>query len=79
MTTKAQIASWFDRGVAEGASHMLVLCDTFDYDDYPVYVNTVEEARERYNKPGDMQRVMEVYNLSMDKDAQLDKGRVFNF
>jgi len=79
MTTKSTIASWFDRGVAEGASHMIVICDTFDYEDYPVFVDTAEEARDRFNNPGEMQRVMEVYNLKMDKEAQLNQNRVFNF
>jgi hypothetical protein len=79
MTLKSTIESWFDRGVKEGASHMIVVCDTFDYEDYPVFVDTVEEARKRFNNPGEMQRVMEVYNLKMDKKAQLNQNRVFNF
>lgn len=79
MTTQAQIAAWFDRGVEQGASHMLVVVDTFDYEDYPVFTKTVEEARGRYTQPGEMQRVMEVYNLSMDKEKQLNEGRAFNF
>ena len=79
MTTQAEIGEWFDRGVEQGASHMLVVCDTFDYEDYPSFVDTVDEARKVFAKPGDMQRVMEVYNLSMDKETQLNQNRVFNF
>lgn len=79
MTTPAEISEWFDRGVRQGASHMLVMVDTFDYEDYPVYVTDVGEARQRYSSPGEMQRCMEVYNLKLDKQAQLDQARVFNF
>lgn len=67
-------------GVAQGATHVLVACDTFDYSDYPVFVMHDESARgeaERLASSGD--RVMECYNLSMDIDEQLAAHRVFNF
>ena len=78
MTTKTEIAEWFDRGVAQGASHMVIVVDTYDYDNYPVFTKTVEDARQRCSCPGEMQRVMEVYNLSMDKETQLNQHRVYN-
>lgn len=58
---------------------MLVIVDTFSYEDYPSFVDTVEEARRVAAKPGYMQRVMEVYNLSMDKETQLAENRANNF
>jgi len=79
VTTREEISEWFDRGVEEGASHMLVIADTFDYEDYPSFVDSVDEARQVAAKPGDMQRVMEVYNLSMDKETQLNEQRSNNF
>ena len=45
MTTKHEIAQWFDRGVSEGATHMIVVCDTFDHEDYPVYVTPSDDVR----------------------------------
>lgn len=78
MTTRKEISDWFDRGVAEGASHMVVRVDTFDYEDYPTFCANVVEARKVVASPGDMQRVMEVYNLAMDKEMQLDEGRSHN-
>lgn len=60
---------------------MVVVCDTFEYDDYPVYVKqdeNVREVYEKYNGPN-MQKVMEVYNLKMGLEEQLAKPRVFNF
>lgn len=77
-TTKQDISEWFDRGVKDGQSHMIIVCDTFDYCDYPSYAKTKEQAENILKTPGEMQRVMEVYNLSMDKEKQLNTFRVWN-
>lgn len=77
MTTRGEISNWFDRGVAEGAAFMIVACDTFDWDDYPVFVPPADDLQSsvaRYNGPN-MQKVMEVYDLNADKETQLNKGR----
>lgn len=60
---------------------MLVVCDTFDHEDYDVPVMPGENVRKIFHSYNgmDMQRVMEVYNLSMDLEAQLQQDRVFNF
>ncbi len=81
MTSKDTLSSWFDRGVAQNATHMIVVCDTFDYDDYPVYVTSDQDVRveEAYYKKASMQRVMEVYNLKMDKQVQMSAHRAFNY
>lgn len=77
MTTKSEISQWFDRGVAQGAKFMIVLCDTFDYDDYPSYHSTQSDAESEIKHPGHMQKVMEVYDLTADRDQQLDKQRCY--
>lgn len=79
MTTRTEISEWFDRGIDEGATHMLVIADTFSYEDYPSFADSEEEARQIAANPGDMQRVMDVYNLSMDKETQLGQTRSNNF
>lgn len=82
-TTQDQIRSWLEEGRSRGATHVLVVCDTFDYEDYPVYVQTGEDAKEiaqeRYGWPGskDMQRVMECYDLRLPLGAQLAAPRAF--
>jgi hypothetical protein len=79
--TQQDIRRWLDSGKAEGASHVIIVCDTYDYDDYPVYVKPEENARDKaaeYNKKS-MQRVMEVYNLGKDIDKQLSDYRAFNY
>jgi hypothetical protein len=58
---------------------MVVVCDTFDWSDYPVGARSEKEAREIAAKPGEMQKVMEVYRLADDWDEQLNERRVFRF
>lgn len=78
--SKSDIADWFRAGVDQGASHMLVVVDTFDFEDYPVYViSGVDPAQacEIYNAK-DMERVLEVYDLSMDMHVQLGQDCCYN-
>ena len=81
MTTREEIRNWLERGKKEKATHMLVVCDTFDYDDYPVYVSKREDVRKVYmERDGkNMQRVMEVYSYNKNLEKQLNESRVFNF
>lgn len=79
--SREDIRDWLRRGKGKGATHMVVVCDTFDHDDYPVFVMPGEDARKKadeYNGKN-MQRVMEVYNLGMDIDTQMAEHRAFNY
>jgi len=80
-TTKLDIREWLERGQAHGATHLIVVCDTFDHEDYPVFVKPEEIAREVYERYNgkNMQRVMEVYSINKDWESQLDEFRAFNF
>jgi hypothetical protein len=80
-TMRKDIARWLQKGVDRRATHMLVVCDSFDHEDYPVYVKPSEDVQKVYDRYDGkaMQRVMEVYNLSMDLDAQLKQPRARNF
>jgi len=79
--TQQDISLWFDRGVESHATHMIVVCDTFSYDDYPVYVGPQEDVHECIREIGtqEMQRIMEVYNLKLPKQPQLDEARSINY
>lgn len=80
--TRQDIERWLTVDVPDKATHMAVVCDTFDYDDYPVYVSEGEDphkALEKYVKGENMTRLMEVYNLKMDIQAQLKEHRAFNY
>lgn len=77
------------RWVKEGArkksnTHVLIVCDCFDYDDYPVYVTKDQDVRkvaQEHNGPN-MTKLMEVYSLTGKHtvDEQFKQaGRVFNY
>lgn len=84
MTSRETISGWFVRGQISSAapySHMIVVCDTFSWEDYPVYVKTGEDPREvaaKYDGKN-MQKLMEVYNLELPMNEQLDQQRSFNW
>ena len=72
--SKKTTQEWFQEGVKEGASHMIVVCDTFEYEDYPVYIKPEEDfwkAYESYDEVN-MQHIMEVYDLAKEFEEQFD-------
>jgi hypothetical protein len=75
--SREDISGWFDSGVAEKQAYLIVVCDTFDHEDYPVYANDEVECFSIYNEHNgkDMQRIMEVYNLGQPKDEQMNEHR----
>lgn len=38
---KEEIAKWLDDAKSSGATHLIMVCDTFDWGDYPVKVMEV--------------------------------------
>lgn len=78
-TTVDDIRRWLERAEKDD-SHMIVVCDTFDHEDYPVFVNKDMDIREAIKEHDgqNMQRIMEVYNLSMSLEDQLASPRVYN-
>lgn len=83
MGTKIEtIREWLKNGQEEKATHVIIACDTFDHEDYPVMVKKGENPKEKVNTllRKDMTRVMEVYNLNMDIEEQLKPGiRAWNY
>jgi len=47
-TSKDDIRDWFKSGVRQEATHLIVICDTFDYTDYPVYILPGQDARKKF-------------------------------
>lgn len=81
-TSRDDIRRWLKAGKEKGATHMLVICDSFDYEDYPVYVMPDEDAnevRQEKCKSDNMQRLMECYSYTLDLEEQVMKNRVYNF
>jgi hypothetical protein len=80
--TKNDLIRWFKAGVEDGYQRMIVWCDDFDYEDYPEYSDrTGDLLREFVNaKNGsNMRRLMEVYDLTADMDAQMSEHRAFHY
>jgi hypothetical protein len=78
--SKSDIRGWFDDGVAQHASHMIVVCDTFDHTDFPIFTaeENFWEAHDSHNGPN-MTRVMEVYDLALDREAQIAESRAWHY
>lgn len=72
MTQRNTIKGWLDEGIEKGATHVIVMCDTFSYDNYPVYVMQGQNPRD-VMPTGDMQRPVECYNLRKDIELQLNE------
>jgi hypothetical protein len=76
---KGDISLWFDEGVADGRDYMIVVCDTWDYDDYPVYADRADFWTAYGQHDGkNMQTIMEVYDLHKAKLPQLKQTRTRN-
>lgn len=74
------IKRWLENGKERGATHVIIARDTWDHDNYPVYVMPGTDVKEKITeyKGKDMQTIDEVYNLSMDIKKQLKAWRVWN-
>lgn len=65
MITNVEKQRWIKEGKKKKARAILIVCDTFSYEDYPVYVSkneNVSTVRARYDGVN-MQRVQEVVML----------------
>jgi hypothetical protein len=80
-TSSEDIKRWFDDGQRKNATHMIVVCDTYDHETYPVYVSPGENVREKTSvyERKEMQRVMEVYSYKHPIDKQLLEERSFHY
>lgn len=85
-TAKEEIREWLEEAKANGATHLLVVMDYVDFFFmYPVEVlpsENVLDVCDIYDENGPNgaqgQRVLEVYALHLDLQAQLDEVRCFN-
>lgn len=63
--SEIEFKEWIEVAKQKGATHMISVCDTFDYDDYPVCVmptDNLEDVKKRYDNVN-MQRINEVVEL----------------
>lgn len=80
IASREDIKRYLEKGKKNGSKYMLMVCDTFDYEDYPVYVEENEKLVDVINKYDgkNMQKILEIYNLEIDIDKQLNKDRCSN-
>ncbi len=80
IASREDIKRYLEKGKKNGAKYMLMVCDTFSFEDYPVYVKENEKLVDIINKYDgkNMQEIQEIYNLEIDIDEQLNKDRVWN-
>jgi len=71
--TRNEIVDWLLEGRRRGATHVIIMVDTFDYEDYPVYIMPGTNPRD--HKSGEMQRIMECYALHLPLEEQLAERR----
>lgn len=78
-TTMSDIREWISRYDKKEYSHVVIVVDGFDHEDYPVPVKFEQDVKEVIREhSGNMQRVMEIYNLGMDIEKQINTDRAWN-
>lgn len=75
-TTKDTIRRWLANAPAD-TGHMFVVCDTFDWEDYPVYIpkddDVSKAVKDRHGV--NMQKIMEIYDMDEGWEYQLNVTR----
>lgn len=75
--SKKMISEWFQREL--NFDYMLVICDTFDYDYFPVYcLKTELQSKINHYKNKSMAKIMEIYSYNENFETQLKKDRCFS-
>lgn len=70
-TSKEEIESWFKEGVKDGHAYLIVRCDTFNHEDYPVYADSLKEANKVRDDYSNIQLTHAVYDLKKPMKSQI--------
>lgn len=74
--SKQEIQRCFEKGIEQhNAAVMLIVTDTFHNEDYPIYCQSIREAKLRRDSLNNMQRYMESYDLRAPMEPQLNAAR----
>ena len=80
--TKQELMGWYDAGKLSASTHMIVACDTYDHENYPVYVQQHEDVKAELERirSQDMTSVDEVYsyNPKYTKEFQFSENRAIH-
>ncbi len=66
--TRRIIDEWIETAKSNGYKYIISVCDTFDWDDYPIYCRTLTELNEKYKTHDhvNMQKVNEIIRIMDD-------------
>ncbi len=81
MAVKSEdIKRWLIEAKRMKATHLIIACDSFDYDNYPVYLKEGQsvELEIKRLKGQDMTRIDEVYSMRRDLNEQLAEDRAWH-
>lgn len=68
-------------GKKNGYSHMVVICDSWDYTDFVIFIKEEENIDDKlkdYVGLNTLYRIMEIYNYSIDLEYQLNEYRTMH-
>ena len=67
--TRQDVDRWIATAKENGDKYIISVCDTFDWDDYPVYCRNKKELAEAVSEYDgrNMQRINEVIEINGDK------------
>ncbi len=66
MTASIQdVLGWIEEAREKGATHIISVCDTFDWDDYPVYIMPGDDLdkKVKHYREASMQQVNEIIEI----------------
>ena len=66
--SRKDVNRWIDTAKTKGCKYIISVCDTFDWDDYPVYIKNMDELIMRIdNYDGtNMQEINEIIRINDD-------------
>lgn len=66
---RRDVDRWIAQAKKDKMQFIISVCDTFDYDDYPVYCKDEKEAKKEYKKHDgiNMQKINEVIKIDGNK------------
>ena len=72
-TTLKKLEDWFKLGVEHNSTFMIVAHDTFDFIEYPIYIDKPECLQHKINNiiSNSKQGVLEVFDLTVDLYKQI--------
>lgn len=66
--TRQDVDMWIKRAIKKNCEFIISVCDTYDYDDYPVYIKDEAELIEKYEEFNgvNMQKINEIIKINDD-------------